>query len=391
MEYQWVNADSLPQVMDLWDYCFEKKDDPFFKWYFSEYCLQDNLVLGGFDTRTGRLAQMLHLNPLAVQLRGKRDMMPYIVGVATAPEYRGQHLTRPLLQAAFERLRSQRVAFALLMPIYAGIYQPYGFAYCFLRRHYKLPLRHLYVPAPAGEITLTRVPLSARHFTPVYDAYAAQQGTMVLRGAAAWRNLLTVHAQEGVQAVLAERDGESIGYLFYTVAEGTFTAHELVALTADARRALLRFAAGHLSAATTFDYLAEGDDPTWLELPDQHDVGQLAPFMMARCVDPLLALSRLEPPQSLRGSLTLRLTDPLVTENNLAVTLAFAGGRLELYEAQERPDAALDIGAFAQLYLGALGAPELLRAGTMQARDNAAVALLDHLLPKQRCFANEYF
>lgn len=67
-----------------------KKGRSFFQWYFREYCLQHNKVVGGFDEE-GRLRNMLHLNPYQVLLRGRVAEMPYIVGVATDPAARGHH------------------------------------------------------------------------------------------------------------------------------------------------------------------------------------------------------------------------------------------------------------------------------------------------------------
>lgn len=69
MNYKLVTEAELPQVMELWDYCFEKKEDPFFQWYFREYCLTHNLIMGGFSEATNRLVNMLHLNPYRI-LRG---------------------------------------------------------------------------------------------------------------------------------------------------------------------------------------------------------------------------------------------------------------------------------------------------------------------------------
>ena len=86
MDFRLLNSAFLPQAAELWDYCFEKKGDPFYEWYFSEYCLKQNSVIGGFDG--DKLACMLHLNPYAITLRGQTLRLPYIVGVATAPEYR---------------------------------------------------------------------------------------------------------------------------------------------------------------------------------------------------------------------------------------------------------------------------------------------------------------
>ena len=40
MDFRIINDETLPKIMELWDYCFEKNDTPFFKWYFNEYCLK---------------------------------------------------------------------------------------------------------------------------------------------------------------------------------------------------------------------------------------------------------------------------------------------------------------------------------------------------------------
>lgn len=88
MDFRVINNETLPEIMELWDYCFEKNNTPFFKWYFNEYCLKENTIIGGFDEADGKLMNMLHLNPYVINLRGRAVQMPYIVGVATAPEYR---------------------------------------------------------------------------------------------------------------------------------------------------------------------------------------------------------------------------------------------------------------------------------------------------------------
>ena len=143
MDFRIINDETLPKIMELWDYCFEKNDTPFFKWYFNEYCLKENMVLGGFDEKSGNLMNMLHLNPYTINLRGRDLKLPYIVGVATVPEYRGRHLFAPLLETAFSVLRAQGQAFVLLMPISAGIYRPYQFDYCYYRHRYEMPLAAL--------------------------------------------------------------------------------------------------------------------------------------------------------------------------------------------------------------------------------------------------------
>ena len=33
-------------VESLWDYCFEKREDPFFQWYFQNFYRPENVLLG---------------------------------------------------------------------------------------------------------------------------------------------------------------------------------------------------------------------------------------------------------------------------------------------------------------------------------------------------------
>ena len=62
MKYTVVSREQLPQVEELWDYCFEKRQEPFFQYYFTQYCCQQNIVMGAFD-EDEQLKSMVHVNP----------------------------------------------------------------------------------------------------------------------------------------------------------------------------------------------------------------------------------------------------------------------------------------------------------------------------------------
>ena len=49
MIYRVVNAERMSQVAELWDYCFEKRQEPFFQYYLNEYVGNNNMVIGGFE------------------------------------------------------------------------------------------------------------------------------------------------------------------------------------------------------------------------------------------------------------------------------------------------------------------------------------------------------
>ena len=261
MDCRIVTETELPQVMALWDYCFEKKDEPFYQWYFQEYCLQHNLVVGGFSEDDGHLQNMMHLNPYSILLRGQEERVPYIVGVATDPADRGRHLTEELLQSAFRLLRRKGCAFALLMP--SG----------------NLWLRHY-------------SSLEKELFEGLYAALAEGYNGLPIRTDFQWRKLLAVHQLEKMQAAVVYHGSEPRGYMFYHIEDKTFFIQELVALTPDAKWALLRYAGEHQSSAKKFYWEAMEDDYTWLDFPEADRAGRVKPFMMARCFDAVQASRR---------------------------------------------------------------------------------------------------
>lgn len=405
LTYRIVGEARMQQVRDLWDYCFEKKDEPFFKYYFDEYCGRDNTVIGGFEKIDDweHLRTMLHVNPYMLRLRGQELLTPYLVGIATAPEARGRRLLRPLLCTAFEVMRSQQFAFTFLMPIYAGIYLPYEFAYCYYRRRYELPLGELEaaLPTAADDIVLERLPLAAspdalaavqQLTAPLYAGFTASVNGAPLRTPFQWRKLLSVHALEGVQCVAARQKNEPVGYMFYKIEGGVFKIIELVSTELRARQQLLRYAAGHHSEARSLYWLAEPWDSTYLGMGNQTYSGALAPFMMARCLDARLALARLAAPQDLpEGNVTLLLTDKLLERNNHLLKLKTAPGSLEAVSTLDEEELTLDMGAFSQLYFGTFSVYELAEAGRIRVNKPEKLGLVDALLPKRRTWINEYF
>lgn len=406
MIYRVVNEERMPQVAELWDYCFEKRQEPFFQYYFQEYCGKNNMVIGGFEKvgpvdengkQREKLRTMVHVNPYMLRIRGQERLTPYLVGVATAPEARGQHAFGPLLQTSFEVLRSEGFTFATLMPIYAGIYLPYEFAYCYFGLHYKMPLVDLareLAGAAGKELVVEREHLSKELLAPLYAKLTSQYNGVPVRTDFQWRKLLTVHGLEGMQCAVVYREGEACGYMFYYISEGCFTVHELLTDGYDVRNRLLQYAAMHQSAAKEFSWIAPAWDKTYLGFADQSLAPQVHPFMMARCLDARKALSELAAPQgAVSGDVVLLLTDKVIDRNNHLLKLYVDAGSVEVKSTIEQEEVIMDMGAFTQLYFGAFTATELWEAGRIRVKAGTEekLALLDSLFPKQRNFINEYF
>ena len=353
------------------------------------------MILGGFDEADGSLMNMLHLNPYTINLRGQELQVPYIVGVATAPEYRGRHLFGPLLDTAFAVLRAQKQAFVLLMPISAGIYRPYQFDYCYYRHRYEMPLAVLPKAGSASaDITLQRADLEqeAEVFAKVYAAVTAAYHGAVKRDDKNWRNLLSVHQGEQVKAVLAKRGGQVLGYMLYSIADRTFTVQELLAEETAARDALLRFARGHVTEAEKISWLAEAWDKMYLHLQDQNYAGSLQPFMMARCINVRQALVQLTNiAADIQGAVSLLITDKTLPLNNGLLKLEVNAGQIDVKSMVDMQDIEMDVAAFTQLYFGQFSVQELAAENRLKIHNEEAALLLDRLFPKCHNYINEYF
>lgn len=394
MIYRVVNEERMQQVRDLWDYCFEKKDEPFFQYYFDEYCGKNNMVIGAFEQVNDweRLRSMVHINPYMLRIRGREELTPYLVGVATAPEARGRHIFGPLLQTAFEVLRSQNFSFVTLMPVFAGIYLPYGFSYCYYRHAYQLPLDALAFSAEEIDLNVEREALQQELLGPLYARLTAQWNGVPVRTDFQWHKLLIVHGLEQVQCAVVYRRQQAVGYMLYKIADERFTIIELLAENFAARKRLLLYAAMHKSSAKELYWLAEPWDKTYLEFKDQALTGSLQPFMMARCIDARSALAKLIVPQDMpESSVVLLLTDKIIDRNNHLLKLKTAPGSLEAVSTLDAEEVTMDMGAFTQLYMGAFSAAELWEAGRLKAAVPEKLELLDRLFPKCRNYNNEYF
>lgn len=400
MLFRLCEQKDMGQIAKLWSYCFEKEDDPFFQYYFTEYCPQQNMVMGGFEVHKDEdeLKCMVHLNPYILRLRGEDCFVPYLVGVATAPEARGQHLFRPLLKASIELLRNQGCAFVILMPINAGIYLPYDFAYCYFRHEYKLPLDQLVVAKGQENIYIRKLevnPYLYEQLEPIYRAATGKQNGVVLRDETQWHKLLRVYQTEDSHCVAAyDEQGQAVGYLIYKLEGETFTVVEMLSTGFQGKNRLMQFIQQQ-GSCKELHYLADDDDKSYLRFRDQQYAGAVFPFMMARCIDIIEALEMYAENHAFWGAgnshCRIKFTDSVVEDNNCTLELSLESGRLWVGQVQQEADLVMSVGSFTQLYFGAFSSRELAEAGFIQFIREEQLEFLDVLFPKEKTWINEYF
>ena len=393
MDFHLINEKNLPKVANLWDYCFEKKDTFFFKWYFNEYCLKQNEILGGFS-KQAYLSTMLHLNPYKINLRGMEASTTYLVGIATDPVSRGRRVLKELFEIAFAILRAQGKFFVILMPEHAGVYLPYQFSFTYYKHRYELPLNELNFGNVDESVELFRLekPTDFTVFSKLYESFMSKYNGFVIRDDRFWTNFFSVFLHEDGEILLAFRGNIPVGYMFYQRINKNFRINELIYSEPDVKNSFLRYTRQHLAQCDKLEWLAEIDDLTYLHFPKQVNSGSLNPFVMARVIDAQRALEALPLTDCHKeGSLILLVTDDLIKANNTLVKLDIGEKNIKIENVFELPDVEMDIGAFTQLYFGQFSLDELAAEGLITVNSNDAGTLLSSIFPKCKNYINEYY
>ena len=280
------------------------------------------------------------------------------------------------------------------MPINPAIYKPYGFDYCYYRHYYQMPLAELKKLPPVHNIKITRcadITEGLDELAAVYEACGQELNGMAVRSRAKWQELLNGYKAEKVMLAIAFEDASTAGYMLYSLDAGTFKVQELLTLSQEAQTALLRYAAGHLSDAANFEWLAEPGNMAYLDFAGSTYSGSLKPFMMARCINIRKALELLPVPQNVSGEAVLLITDKFLPLNNGLLKITAQNGALTQASTIENEEITMDSAAFTQLYFGAFSFEELVRAGKIKVHNPRKSGFLQALFTKCRNYINEYY
>ncbi len=372
----------------LWDYSFEARTTPFFRFYFEQcYRPADTLVV---ETQAG-VAAGLHLRPTTLIVRGLPVEVTYIVGLATHPAARGRGYARALLAAALKAGTAQGRYANVLMPSSMSLYRPYGWElWCHLWRR-EARLRDLVAPPVAGvrsawlDATADTTALAA-----VYAAYTAHRSGYARRTAQDWRRWLAGQLAEGHVIALYDADGP-LAYWAYTLTDGVITVGEQATPSPRARAALRYWLTQHTSEAERAVWYAPADDAAyfgWRDGAEQtYTVNRTLPWMTVRIADVACWWAQL--PAAADGEIVVAADDPWAGVTHWQVT-ARQGACPQVTPTTRAADIRLDIGALGTLLLGGLDAAALAREGRLEG-SAPAVASLQRMYPAVCVYNMEWY
>lgn len=385
MDFRMLDTADRSEIENLWDYCFEKREDPFFKWFFLEYFQYDRTI-GGF-TSDG-LQTMLNLAPYDLTLKGKKLQTSYIIGVATWPQSRGQGTVKELLRKSLEKMKEWQEPLAILMPSRAEFYYPFDFQ--LMNHHLRLNIKvDDFRRLATKECTFKKVSENdLLLLNQLYEeAYGSYEG-LVDRSPKNWKTWLDVNKCEGGEAYFIENKGKVEGYFFYQLQPEVLRVSDWAVTTSQARAGMAQFFYQHRAQTKHVEWEMPLDDPWQYILPDTRSHASQNAFMTARIVDVTQLISLL--PWSEEGEVIFELEDPLLPWNQGIFKWSVIEGRGQLERSAEKPKISLTIGALAQWIFGQVDGRILKLSGSLRGEEQS-ISQLERWMPRRETYLNEYF
>jgi predicted acetyltransferase len=301
--------------------------------------------------------------------------------VAVLPEARGHGIARTLVTTLLAHARERGAVVSALFPSISSMYQGFGWATVGSVTSVDLPtatLRSWPLPADHAVRPGTEADLAAVH--QLYVRVAAARNGMLTREEERSRERAGEFPHDVDGLTVVERDGVLVGYCTWSRGSGfrsqaVLTVREVLAVTADAARALVSMLHSWGMVTPTLRVTPLGTDAVATSLPlELGQVHRVKPWMH-RPVDIAGAVAERGWPAHVRGHAVFSLTDKLAPWNTGTWALDIDDGAAELRRTTSTAPVELTVNGFALLYSGVANSAALRQAGLLDGPSDAAAAL----------------
>jgi predicted acetyltransferase len=362
---------------------------------------------GLFDDGDDPVAVCAH-HYFPLRIRGHDREVAGLSAVASPPEHRRQGNVGRMLRESLAEYRERGVHVSTLWPFEYPFYASYGWATASRYRHLTAPPEQL---GFVDDLIATAGDEAGRFRRLDEDDYAAVKPVLA---AMADRYDLTMDWTEEWWRERAlqgwktdpfvygwERGGDLRGLCRYTFDDDPDDADDTVMRVTDVAVAddeawfqLLRFFRNHDSQVAEVRIRAPPDAPLLDLVEDPRAVDcEVRTGPMVRLVDAAAALEAPSPDPDVQAAFSLSVADPLVEWNDGTFRVAVADGGVSVESLDSErtdADAAVDIGALSQLYVGYRSVGEVGRSGGLDA-GSAVASDLRALFPPRTTHLREGF
>lgn len=221
-------------IYHLWQEAFAE-DCEYLQYYFEWRFWDTSMYM--YVSDEDALLSMIHLNPLKLRIQGTCVRIPYIVGVATKPEYRKQGLMAGLMKQVLIECRQEKVPFVLLKTEHEEYYKSFGFQTVHQQTYYSMKKQEAiydnadnaviesemceFIMEPLLELEIARLAVWTQHRLQEQYAIYVEHDDAYLR-----RMQKEYQAQQG-EFLVIKKAGRICGYLCYGWSEDEVVIQEL--------------------------------------------------------------------------------------------------------------------------------------------------------------------
>ncbi|SRR3712207_727531 len=372
----------------IWKNCFqdtEEEMDFYFKSHFQEtqwkYLEKENNILSS-----------LHLNPYPIKMQHSSSTYPYIVGVATLPEYRGQgHMTKLLFEEMLQ-LREHQVDFCFLLPINPMIYRSFGFEYFSRLEEYffDISLLHSFQKNTSTnivELSLENIETYWEDWNRIYSISMIPYHFHEIRNIHSFEKLLKEMNLTGGKVYLFYQNTRPAAYLIMTPEDDCIKIREFFGTNHEAYTDMFCFLKSFQEYYSKISISAPENSHLEFLLENQLKIEKKSfPYFMGRILDVKLFLQKC---QILAPEITIFIEDPILFENTGYYTLnseiSFTQNPLENYDFQ------IGIRELVPLLLGFFTFQDLLHLGKIKLHSVEHLEQLEKIFYKKFNYFHQYW
>lgn len=321
------------EVMKIWQECFPE-DSPRWRRMFFDAAYVDDEALTASDPETGATVSSLLLLPYSMTFQGSVPGVAYIYGAGTLRKFRARGYMGRLMHEALREAADRGDTFATLVPASEALrayYKRFGFSTVFFSR----PLRYTSIHHFPYEAEYATLDSDSPGLFAAFERLMAERPCCIQHTRAQFLTLMDDArlSGHGFAAVGNPETGEPLAMVWAAPepASDTLRVKELLSTSSDASNAVL----------TALQRQFPDRPLTLMTQPSRKAMGgNLIPGGMARVVNAESALEAVAA-NNPATRLTIRLTDPILTENTGVYMLR--DGQLTVTDSagKQKPD--LDI------------------------------------------------
>jgi predicted acetyltransferase len=321
--------------------------------------------------------------PVKMWLSGVPVNVGAVAGVAVLPEFRRQGVAAKMMDAAVRRSFEQGDALSALFPFSHDYYHKFGYRTVSDLHAYRINRHNLNLVSTEVNKVRPFNPNDLRVMRVMYKGQLTWHNGWLTRSDEWWERLI----KSWSKIMVFDNDGMIEGYYAYNIQlnddhEPVLNIKEFFATDGAAYRALLHSLAEQ-NEAEIIQYLAPADTLLRhsLRQPVAHqaqnhgwifnDLCYVTPGPMARIINLPKALTSRFYTRGISGERTLKVTDPLIPENEAPLVFRLVDGRAETRPADGgKPQIETDVATLSQILCGYMKAIDAYRLDLFRASED---------------------